>query len=336
MPGEQFGVSGIGPLIVPENTTVEKVEILQSHAGEPVQFDFSGSPFVVEKEKYYPDEYSPLATGVIHSPLEGDISNVSVSALAYDAAGKIVGAGYYMFQNYLAFGGSIPVAVNLKVFGEVDRVRLYPSISVGSGFYDATMPDLPHLKVAGFSQDQYGQVNYAFIVENPSATQPYQYLSYQVGLYDEAGNVLQAVSSQINLIFPGELQAGASTAGIPKGTKVARIEVQVIPPSDVYDSMGLANAGLTSNPLTADQVTFLPGQYDAKVTGFVKNAYSKEVRANVVVVAYDEAGSIVGGGMTSINSIPAGGKAAVDVPLYLAVTPARVELYPSIQGFMTP
>ncbi len=297
--------------------------------------NFVGSPFKVEQENYFHNQSFDIATGIISNPLDKDISEVSITAIAYDKTGKIVGAGGNVGQNYLVAGGKVAVSMNINTEGEVASVKLFPALWGGTEIRDNPVKDLPLVKQAGFSQTDYGQVNYAFLIDNTNTSQIFRYLPFTAAFYDENGKVLGVSSGQISLIFADEIQGQTGMASLPNKTKAAKVEIQIVPPRDLYSSDEIAKTGLKSNPLSTEQVSFLPSQYDAKVTGFVKNSWEQEIRAEVVAIAYDAGGAIIGGGNAYIESIPAGGKVAVEVHMMMTVKIAKVELYPSVSDIPT-
>ncbi len=332
LPGVQVGMLGMSPFNIPQNTTVAKVDVKVTDVGQAVPFDLIGSPFTFDKIAYFDDPDWPVATGILKNPQNADFSDVAVSAIAYDAAGNIVGAGSGDQPNYLPAGGDVPVSVRMKVNGAIDKIVMYSMFSSASNAVTQPDKNLPVVGATGVRQDDNGNVNFIFLLDNPGTGKVLQYLSYRAAIFDLNGRVLAITTGQINSIFPGERQAQTGSTRLPAKTTAASIQIQVIPPRDEYDSMGLVASGLTANPLKADQVAFFPSDYDARVTGMVINSSDQEVQARVVAVAYDASGNLIAGAETYLTSVPGNSKVAVEIHFYPKVTPAKVEIYPSISG----
>jgi hypothetical protein len=162
---------------------------------------------------------------------------------------------------------------------------------------------------------------YVFIVENPNQGFSVESTSYQVALYDAAGTVLKADSGSISIMLPGQRIGVAGETIIPSGSKVERVDIQL--------KTGRFKAAEPQPTFTAENVVYRPDRFSNRVTGVVKSPYQKDLKyVEAVVVAYDTAGVIIGGGRTYIDFVPANGQAAAEVPVRTVGTPAKVEMYP--------
>ena len=83
--------------------------------------------------------------------------------------------------------------------------------------------------------------------------------------------------------------------------------------------------------LTADNVDYADDSFYPKVTGDIANPYDYEV-SNVMVCAlvFDDAGEIIGGGSSYLDSIAAGGSEPAEGGVTSSETPASSELYASL------
>ncbi|MDD5368132.1 MAG: FxLYD domain-containing protein [Anaerolineaceae bacterium] len=320
LPGEKTAL--IAESYLEKGQKAAKVEI-QVNSGDASSLDLNAAPYSVDQIKFLPDNYFPKVTGVIKNGLNRNISEMRVAAVAYDKSGVIIGGGY-TYLSFLPASGQAPVDISMVVKGNPDKVEIYPGLSGLSDFEEATIgDDVVHLVSYGFGQSS-SQVAVAFIVENPQSGTPLEGTQYQVGIYDEAGNVLDTESGYVNLIFPGEKQAVVASAFVPDGKKAVKVDVQINPGRSVTHE-------LSATPFTTDQVKFTPGSYTAKVTGVVQNTLDKQVKqVEVVAVAYNEQGEIIGGGYTYLDFVPANAKSAVEVSVTVTGKPAKVELYPSL------
>jgi hypothetical protein len=169
-------------------------------------------------------------------------------------------------------------------------------------------------------------VGYAFILENPNE-QAADSVQYQVAAYDAAGVVLKTTSGSLPLVWPRQRVGVAGSLYMDQGQQISRLDVQVKPTKfEKFD---------TPMPFTTEGVTYRPDRYSPKVVGVVKSAAVKDVKSiQVFAVAYNAQNVIIGGGMTFLNFVPAGGSAAVEVQVNLSAEPARVELYP-VMSFLS-
>jgi hypothetical protein len=335
-PGERLALGGLSSLNVPENTQVDKLEVQASREGEARRFEIQGSPFKTDKVSYFHTEYRDFASGLIQNLVEdGSLTHVAVTAIAFDANGKIIGAGSNNYVPFIPAGGQIGVVIDMHMTTDdiPAQFELYPTLSYGwEVIKTAEQGPTAEVIATGFSQEEYGSVNFAFIARNPSADKPVQYAQYQATAFDELGLVVAVSTGSVSLIFPGESLGLAGLMSAPEKKTVARVEVVFAPPpGDQYDSWNLEKLGLKENPLTAEAPKYFDDRYNPKVTGIVKNAYTKEVNANVTVVAYNAAGEIIGGGYTFVT-IPAEGQAAIEVYVRVSEKPDRIEVYPSLSN----
>jgi hypothetical protein len=320
LPGETTAI--VSESYLEKGQKASKVEV-QLSSGDASVMEEKVVPYTTDQVKFIPDQYFPKVTGVIKNGLNRNISNMHVMAVAYDQSGAIIGGGY-TYLNFLPASGQAPVDVSMLVDGTPDKVEIYPGLSGLSDFEEvAAGSDVVRLVTFGFGQDD-TQVAVGFIVENPAGGSPIEGTEYQVGIYDEAGNVLDSESGYVNLIFPGEKQAVVATGFVPDGKKAAKVDVQINPGSE-------SSYELKANPFTTDQVQYAGSGYFPKVTGLIKNSYSQQIKnVEVYALAYDDQGNIIGGGYTYLDFIPAGASAAADVSVTVSGKPAKVELFPQL------
>jgi hypothetical protein len=153
-------------------------------------------------------------------------------------------------------------------------------------------------------------------------------VEYQVVAYDARGAVIATDDHFLEAILPGEQLGVAGDLLVPPEATVASIDVQ-LKANETLPFDGNVPEG-TRSPLGSTGVTYQDG-YVPTVTGMITNALDTDVTEVVVhAVAYDAQGAIIGGGMTYVAFIPAGGKAAAEVYVTTSSRPARVELYPTV------
>jgi hypothetical protein len=262
--------------------------------------------------------------------LDQEVSGVQVNALVFDATGQIVGAGRGFGENFVPAGGATPLAVRVYSSGEVARAELYPVytwIEISPNTLEGIQP--LQVSAAGYAQSQQNpaDVLVAFVVENPNSSQTIYAANYVVSLYDQAHNLLATATSEmdpLSFVYPGGKAAMDARLNVPGETQVDRVEVSL--------GQGQVQDGL-QNPLRGDKPAYFAEPFP-KVTGLVLNTSAEEFkRVNVVAVLYDSDDRIIGGGSTSIGSVPANGQVPVEIMVNSAGAPARVELYPGIDTF---
>lgn len=125
-PGQRLGIAG--GLYLPQSGRIVNVDFaLSPGRARP----FAGvSPLGAEMVRFQGDPLSgALVTGVVRSALAQELTNVSVSAIAYDERGVIVGGGHKMLERVPA-SGQAAIEVPVTVTGRPARVEMYPTISL--------------------------------------------------------------------------------------------------------------------------------------------------------------------------------------------------------------
>jgi hypothetical protein len=319
--GAELGVATT--MYLDEGLIAANIEI-QVKTGEAVKPVWSGT-FATEQVTYVPSEYYPSVRGKITNQSNQDISYMWVSALVYDDAGEIIGGGNG-YLNFILANSSIGVIVPVYSSENVSRVELFPAISDVYGMsYSGQLPgDVKDILLTkqGFGQNN-TSVGIGMMIENPNQGYTFEYSLYHVTSYSEDGSILGVSEGSINLLLPKQVLGVADSQYLDEGASVSRIEIQ-IKAGDFIASQELST-------FTSENVTFMPDEYSPQVTGEIVNPYNKEVTdLQVDAIAYDQAGEIIGSGMTYLEFIPANSKAAVSVYLTIAGTPAAVELFTSV------
>lgn len=328
-PSQRLGVLG-GIWDLPEGTNIAKLDI-QISPGELKSSELTESPFSTEQVTYVRGLRQSKVTGIIKSSLELDVTNIMVTAIAYDDSGTIIGGGEGIVDFILA-NGHAAASVNVDTTEEPAKVELYPGLCTLSKYKEVSAEGATLNVVAtGFSQetwfsgDRTGRIWLAFIVENSNTTHAFGHTDYQAAAYDEAGTVLGTTSYSIAIVFPGERLGKGRWIIVPETKEVAKLEVQIRPEqAKVFE--------LTRNPFTAEQVKYVPDEHFPKVTGLIKSSWEKEARVTFTAIAYDDSGAIIGGGFDN-GFAEAYGQGVVGVNVDTTGQPAKVELYPS---FLSP
>lgn len=169
------------------------------------------------------------------------------------------------------------------------------------------------------------EVGYAFIVENPSEGLAVEGATYRVTAFGLRGAVLATDSSSIPVILPGQRLGIGGLLTLAPGETVDHLGIEI--------ETGELTEVEPQPTLAAENVAYQPDGDTPNVTGIVSNPYREDVREVIVsAVAYNAEGRIIGGGSIAVNSIPAGGQKAVEVPVTTSEPPAKVELYAALSS----
>ncbi len=334
-PAETQGLAGQEPIDVPEKSSVAKVDVQVMHSGVAHQFDFTGSPFTTDKVTYFPDPDTPRVSGIVKNlTANTDFTNLTVSAIAYDAKGMIVGAGSSEWISSLSADSTAYVVIDIKTSGNPAKVVLFPALSEGWQANQASPQQEPvQVLAVGASEDQYGSTTYGFVVKNTDTKNARVNIECDIAAFNDSGEVIATTNDMIGVIFPGERQAAAGDLSVPQKMKVAKMEVVIHSSTDDHDEWGLQAANVSASPLTVGQGKYLKGDYQSKVTGILKSSWGKDLaNIKVTVIAYDASGNVIGGGSTYIDNVPANGQVAIEIPLSVPQDPAKLEIYPSFSS----
>ena len=341
-PMERLGV--VAFTTVPGARDVAELDV-QIYPGRSVETELTKNPITAEGVTYVPKGFIPKVTGTINNPMARSVDNLWIYAVAYDEEGRIVGGGVNRFVNFVPARGQTGVEVEVASRGEPAKVELYPAFVQQSEFKDQSevfksitvesleevvsldeaVDELLSLVALGFVQEPVGRLHYAFVVENPDEVRAVYFADYRAVAYDEEGVVLGTTSGLTELVFPGERLGVTGEMDILEGADVARLEVDIDPFSAETIELPIGN------PLSIERVAYVPGSFFPKATGIVSSTLDKEIQhLSLSAIAYDDDGEIVGTGSGYTTFVPAGGEAAVEVEMYVAGEPARLELYPKI------
>ena len=315
--GQSLGIAG--NVYLDDGQVIDTMEIM-IEPGDAVDADFN-APLSTDQASFIEGEYYSSAYGIVSNPFDQDMRSVDAWVVAYDADGNIIGGGSG-YLNFIPAGESTGVALSLASSGPIDRVDLYAAVA-NATFYDDSADRVGVENVSlvnsGYGQKD-NQVAYGALIENASADAAATSISVHVTVYDGSGTVIAVEDNYIQLILPGETQAFASTAYLGDGLLVGSVEFifrvdTMAPASDLPY-------------LTSTNINYQPDDYSPKVTGQIENPYDVKLEyVQVVVIAYDADGAIIGGGTGYIDFISAGKKAAVEVYITTSSEPDSFEMY---------
>ncbi|MHB1357336.1 MAG: FxLYD domain-containing protein [Anaerolineae bacterium] len=327
--------SGYLPLILPgqvlylasytylnENQVADTIEIV-IETGEVGDTEYN-APLTTDKMVYQEGEYSSVVLGLVNNPFDMEVGNVNVWCVAYDADGNIIGGGQ-SYVSFIAAGASTGVEMYVTSEGAVDHIEVSAALANYVSYDDPEerigIEQVSMVKT-GLGQKE-AEIGYGMLFENASPDSAADSVNVNITFYDDNGDVIAVEDNYISVILPGETQAVAGSSYFEEGVTVASMEIQyrvskMVPVSDLM-------------PLATSNISYLDDEYSPKVTGQVENPYTIKLESvHVVVIAYDSAGDIIGGGTGYIEFISAGKKAAVEVYLTASEAPDSLEMYASI------
>ncbi|HLI51000.1 MAG TPA: hypothetical protein VKU87_04340 [Thermomicrobiaceae bacterium] len=120
-PGETFGVGG--QLFLDKGQKAAKIEVQVSTGTTGAMTDTTD--LTTDKATYSADGYGDeQVSGVVNNPWKVDVKEVRVSAVTYDASGKINGGGF-TFVDFVPAGGHAAATVQVTTSGKPAKVELY-------------------------------------------------------------------------------------------------------------------------------------------------------------------------------------------------------------------
>ncbi len=322
-PGQQVGQAQM--LTLSHDDPLDHVEVkLQQGRAVPTQ---PLPAFPADQISYTPGQSLGTIGGIVHNPASVAFSNVLVSAIAYDAADRIIGGGYTVLP-LLPASGQARVQAQVLTAAPPDHERLFVELRDPGDFAAASpTPAQSDLTIVaqGYGQGsgtEQGTVGYGIIIQNGSATLEYDSVGYQADFYDATGIVVATETDRLQRILPGERIGVAERRVLAQGGTVARMEAKLLPGTP---QPATVRAGLVGGP-----ASYGPHRGVNSVTGTIRNTGSQDVKApQIFAVAYDAQGQIIGGGATIGDLVPAGREAEVEVFITSAGDPARIELFAS-------
>ncbi|MGD2049822.1 MAG: hypothetical protein PVH03_10010 [Chloroflexota bacterium] len=321
LPGQSLGITG--NLYVEEDVLIDDLEV-HVQTGKP-HFDQAIPALEVQAVEYRPGEYYDRVTGLIAGPKSHDIEDLRVSAIAYDNAGKIVGAGY-SFVSFIKAGTVTGVDVTITNDGIVDRVELFPRLSFS--IIDTEAEDRSKnvwelsLVRTDFIQNNL-RVGYGFLLENPSQTHAAEDSEYRMTAFNSAGRVILVDEGYVDRLMPGQTFGFGSTFFVEEREEVDSIELQL-------KTRSFRRSELFPE-LEFDRVKIEGDEYSRIVSGEIMNRHEQDFEdIRVSAIVFDANDQIIGGGFNWLDIIPAGESSTVDIWVTSVGEPVSAQLYTTI------
>jgi hypothetical protein len=274
-------------------------------------------------------------TGIIKNSLKNDIFVIYAEALAFDKSGKLICGGGGIPIGFVPGNGQAAVEVRLETMETPARVDLIPRLE-SYGLLEPPSDEMKDIHIAGLGV-RLGSANsaeYTAIFENTSK-KVYMALDYRFAVYAEDGSVIAVGTGEAYTLFPHDRIAVLGSMYLPPDARVARADVQFNYYEGADQTYGDDRAlKLTANPLSASpDVTVTEDEFYYSFTGSISNNLLQDIQgAEVVGVAYDDQGKIIGSNRAYVD-VPARGSAEVQLSLMKTpARPARVVLFPALPG----
>lgn len=176
----------------------------------------------------------------------------------------------------------------------------------------------------GFGVGKFG-AGWGLVVRNPNPAYALADSRYTLTVLDAAGNTLYTEEGALPLLLPEQRLGVGGVLQVDNEEAVAAVEVVVQSGAFVAREAGAF--------ITTEDVVYSPGNFSDEVTATLVNPYTVEIAdLRVTAVAFDAAERIIGGGVAMLDLLPAGGNAAVTVPVTVGGEPARVEVFAVVEG----
>ncbi|MEI2618794.1 MAG: FxLYD domain-containing protein [Thermomicrobiales bacterium] len=327
MPDAEIGVGG--STFLPQDAIARsmRVDLRPGRLAQPP----IRPAIAVENIAYFERSLFPIATGVVSAVFDRPVEDVRVYAVGFDRNDAIVGGGS-VFLPFILPGQPIGVEVSISGAGQPSRIELYPVITSATVHADEMALLNPRPAAVTIEKQGWGavaasgEIGWAFLLQNPSDTLAAEPVFYQVTAWSADGRVLATNTSAIPVLLPGELLGVGGSVFAPDGVAPDRVDIQILDPS--WEKLN-ATAGM----LPVSNVQLVPDVLTPRATGVVTNGLDVDLGSVAVfAVGYDASGAIIGGGLATIETLPARGEATVDVALAVGGEPARVELYAALSS----
>lgn len=293
--------------------------------------DATGSvenPFTFENTRYYFDPNWDRFTAAMVNPTSSAYTNVRVDVIAYDSAGIVIGGGF-TYVDFIPANDKVGVSINGYVSDDPASFEFFPRMGILSDtLSNEEMTENINILQTGFFYNETSLTG-GFLVEN-TANQEMKDAQYYLTIYEADGTVAQTAKGYINFLWPGQPFAiSPGTITLSEGAAPAEFVVQL-------KSGTLEDHELDSNPLSAQNATYLADPNFPKVSVTINNAHSAVIdNPYLTVLLFNAEGEIIGGNYSYPDPIPANG--SLDFEIFVtqvtADPPARVEAYVTVTSW---
>lgn len=327
-PGETATV--FSEIWLDEGIVIESVDVDWIIGGKEEDSQLS-NPFSVEVANHFKSYSSDIITGILTNKDNVTYTDLTVVAVGYNSADDIIGGG----SGYVDF---VPAKDQLgfslyAVLSETPaRMEVYASVNSwstklegGDWWNNIQVVDWE------FISTDTGEVGGGMLLENIT-DQVIKDTQYNVTVFNEAGEVCEARSGYIDLLWPGK-QVGFSPGSIfpPEGCIPSKVDLIVMPGE-------FTDYELAATPISVVSTTYKAEGFWPTVIVTLQNDLDKSIdNSSVSVLLFDDKGAIVGGGLAWPEAFEANATQEVEVFVTYNGTeaPFKVEAYPLIYTWTT-
>ena len=317
MPNQELGF--VGSVKLKKDQVMSRLEVFQTGA------DFTKTEslpaITIDPATVYNDETGNYAVSLVTNPFNHKLVDLNIYAVAYNANGDIIGGGVNKLAVLLANSTS-GVRLMINQTEDIARVDLYaelPNLAAANPDYETPPSSELIVQEFGFGQIQ-DRASFGILFKNPSSTAFLQGSRFHMTAYSADGKVVAAANGSLPVLLPGEAFGIGGRFRIVPGTTIDHLDFQVLTGEYVEGDPQLK--------FQFEGVTFVPGT-PGKITGTLVNPYTNLKFKNLTVYALsrDASGKIVGGGITNVNRVEAGGKVPVELAMLTSSAVTSVELF---------
>ena len=266
-------------------------------------------PLVVNKTGWVEAEDGIRLTGWINNSDPYTYTNVELNAIAYNAAGLIIGGGRGMIDFVPEKDRTgVSVLADIQADQEIALVEIYPWITAQSASLEGgSWWENIEVKQWNFIADDYQHVSGGALLRNLTdrlLTQTY----YLLTVTDAADKVCLAKQGYIDLIWPKqELSFSPGVLNLPADCVAQQVDMIIVPGEFGQFQLGY-------DPLETG-LPVINEAGDSASVNVINNLNADVSNALVYVVITDSTGKIVGGGSIQSGSIRANSSITVQVPV---------------------
>ena len=181
------------------------------------------------------------------------------------------------------------------------------------------------VKEFGYSLEN-GYIHYSIILHNPNEDKAIELPTFRITARDEANAVLASEEQTLSIIYPKQDFAYAFLAfEVEKEPKTVDVEVLEL------DDYKIKNVSVLDNPEYNPLVAINTAYRTDKIVGEIQNNNNYDIDNGVISIIFkDDAGKIIGGTSTFIDSIKANSATPFDVAIYEKFATDNFEVYANI------
>ncbi|MEE4194956.1 MAG: hypothetical protein V2J07_07145 [Anaerolineae bacterium] len=305
-----------------EATDADRFEISLT-PGECKAAPTTASSLSVSNEMFYADEYYSFATAILSNSLDEYQTDIFVGALAYDAAGKVVGVGTsYVSQVFPSDYTGVEVYLNVTEDAEVASVEFLPThsyfseIGLDTSFFSTAYlaDDLPWVQIDNFYET-------VFYIINDDMTNAATDIEYRLTIVDANNNVLSVETGWIDYVLPGDVAPVYISADLPDNAMAYTHFVELSPGK-------FEESPFASNPFSTSNYAIDETGWSPVVSFDLTNGSDKAVTGlEMIVVLYDADGNFIGGGRTTSDILSANGTVGQEVYVNVLGEADSVDVY---------